>query len=140
MQSSLPVQPDSQPSNPQQMPGTLYGIGVGPGDPELITVKALRQLQKASVVAFPAGLRQQLGTAERTIEPWLREDQTKLPLTFPYVQSPAALETAWAQAAKDVLPYLRQGDVVFACEGDITFYSTLPIWPRAFNSSSQGQR
>jgi len=105
-------------------PGTLYGIGVGPGDSELITVKALKQLQKAPVVAFPAGLNQRSGVAERTISPWLADHQTKLPLHFPYVQDPNQLEAAWDNAARDVWPYLQKGDVVFACEGDITFYST----------------
>jgi len=104
--------------------GTLYGIGVGPGDPELITLKALKQLQKAPIVAFPAGLNQRPGVAERTISPWLSKHQTRLPLHFPYVQDPRQLEAAWDKAASDVWPYLLKGDVVFACEGDITFYST----------------
>ena len=105
-------------------PGTLYGIGVGPGDPELITVKSLKRLQAATVVAFPAGLNSQPGVAERIITPWLSPTQTRLPLTFPYVQEQATLQAAWDSAAQTVWPYLQTGDVVFACEGDISFYST----------------
>ena len=75
--------------------GTLYGLGIGPGDPELITVKALKQLQAAPVVAFPAGLNGRPGVAERTIEPWLSAKQTKLPLHFPYVQNEKELAIAW---------------------------------------------
>jgi len=104
--------------------GTLYGIGVGPGDPELITVKSLKLLKQAPVVAFPAGLRGNPGVAECIIEPWLSASQIRLPLAFPYVQKPEELEVAWQAAAKTVWPYLQQGDVVFACEGDVTFYST----------------
>ncbi len=104
--------------------GTLYGIGVGPGDPELITVKALRQLQAAPVVAFPAGLRGKPGVAERIITPWLSAEQTRLPLDFPYVLDAQQLLTAWQQAAEVVWPYLTQGNVVFACEGDVSFYGT----------------
>lgn len=116
------VQHPSSTSDTSQ--GTLYGISVGPGDPDLITVKALKQLQQAPVVAFPAGLNQQPGVAESTVAPWLSPTQKKLPLIFPYVRDAEQLEAAWSQAAKDVWPYLQQGDVVFACEGDISFYST----------------
>ena len=105
-------------------PGKLYGIGVGPGDPELITVKALNCLRAAPVVAFPAGLNGQPGVAERTVMPWLSEQQQRLPLVFPYVRSPRVLAEAWAAAAQTVWPYLQAGNVVFACEGDISFYST----------------
>lgn len=105
--------------------GTLYGISVGPGDPELITVKGLRSLQKAPVVAFPAGLQDRLGIAQQTIAPWLSPNQLQLALNFPYVQDMAVLTQAWQEASEAVWQYLNQGqDVAFACEGDISFYST----------------
>lgn len=105
--------------------GTLYGIGVGPGDPELITIKSLRRLQAAPVVAFPAGRQGQMGVAQHAIAPWLTPEQTQLPLYFPYVQDIDVLTQAWRQAAQTVWPYLTHGqDVVFASEGDISFYST----------------
>lgn len=107
------------------LPGILYGIGIGPGDPELITVKGLRLLQAAPVVAFPAGVRGQLGMAQRMIAPWVQPHQLQLPLEFPYVQDEVVLTQAWQAAAKAVWPYLAQGqDVVFVSEGDISFYST----------------
>ncbi|MGC1307670.1 MAG: precorrin-2 C(20)-methyltransferase [Phormidesmis sp.] len=105
-------------------PGTLYGIGVGPGDPELITVKALKCLQSAPVIAFPSGRDGNPGTAERIIEPWLLPTQQRLPLHFPYVLNPQQLASAWQQAAVTVWPYLQVGNVVFACEGDVSFYGT----------------
>ncbi|NJL88250.1 MAG: precorrin-2 C(20)-methyltransferase [Leptolyngbyaceae cyanobacterium SM1_1_3] len=106
-------------------PGTLYGLGIGPGDPELLTLKALRYLQSAPVVAFPAGQANQIGVAQRAIAQWLSPQQVQLPLQFPYVQDQAALQSAWQQAANQVWQYLKQGqDVVFASEGDISFYST----------------
>lgn len=105
--------------------GTLYGISVGPGDPELITLKGLRLLKQAHVVAFPAGMRGQPGMAQQAIAEWLHPDQVQLPLTFPYVQDLGALTQAWELAAAQVWHYLRQGqDVAFACEGDVSFYST----------------
>jgi precorrin-2/cobalt-factor-2 C20-methyltransferase len=122
MEDLLRSRPASLPSD--RTLGTLYGLGVGPGDPELITIKALNCLRSAPVVAFPAGLSGQPGVAERIVEPWLLTEQTKLPLHFPYVLDPDQLSAAWLQAAKEVLPYLQTGDVAFACEGDISFYST----------------
>ncbi|MBD2089020.1 precorrin-2 C(20)-methyltransferase [Microcoleus sp. FACHB-1515] len=105
--------------------GTLYGIGAGPGDPELLTVKGLRLLQSVSIVAFPAGMNGQTGVAERSIAPWLKPDQVRLPLVFPYVQNDRELEQAWQAAAEKVWSYLEQGqDVAFVSEGDVSFYST----------------
>ncbi len=105
--------------------GTLYGISVGPGDPELISLKGWRRLQAAPVVAFPAGRGGQPGFAERSIAPWLQAHQIQLPLAFAFVQDPERLQAAWQQAAAQVWPYLQQGhDVAFACEGDVSFYST----------------
>jgi precorrin-2/cobalt-factor-2 C20-methyltransferase len=105
--------------------GTLYGISVGPGDPELITLKGLRLLQQSPVVAFPAGVRGKLGMAQQIVAQWLHTEQTQLALTFPYVQDTDVLMQAWQTAAEQVWDYLKQGqDVVFACEGDVSFYST----------------
>lgn len=105
--------------------GTLYGISVGTGDPELITVKGLRLLQQSPVVAFPAGKSGQLGMAEAIVAPYLRSEQIRLPLDFPYVQDETTLTEAWELAADCVWHHLKQGnDVGFACEGDISFYST----------------
>ncbi|MBE9061790.1 precorrin-2 C(20)-methyltransferase [cf. Phormidesmis sp. LEGE 11477] len=120
--SQPPVPSKRSPTDPPL--GTLYGLGVGPGDPELITVKALSCLRSVPVVAFPAGLRGRPGVAERIIAPWLSPAQTQLPLHFPYVQDLEQLSAAWQQAAEEVWPYLQKGDVAFACEGDISFYST----------------
>lgn len=105
--------------------GTLYGISVGPGDPELLTLKGLRSLQQAPVVAFPAGLQGKPGIAQQIVAQWLRPNQLQLVLTFPYVQDMAVLTQAWQAAAQQVWQYLSQGqDVAFACEGDVSFYST----------------
>ncbi len=112
-------------NNISQSLGKLYGIGVGPGDPELITLKGYNLLQTVPIVAFPAGIGDKPGIAEQIIAPWLKSDQVKLPLTFPYVQDHDLLNQAWQQAAETVWLYLAQGqDVAFVCEGDVSFYST----------------
>ena len=66
--------------------GTLYGISVGTGDPELITVKGLKILQTSQVVAFPAGIQGKLGIAQQIVAPWISSKALQLALTFPYVQ------------------------------------------------------
>jgi precorrin-2/cobalt-factor-2 C20-methyltransferase len=105
--------------------GTLYGISIGPGDPELITLKGLRLLRTADAIAFPAGVNDKPGLAQSIISPWSLSSQKQLPLDFPYVQDSATLIQAWQIAAHTVWSYLAQGqNVAFACEGDISFYST----------------
>jgi precorrin-2/cobalt-factor-2 C20-methyltransferase len=105
--------------------GTLYGIGVGPGDPELITLKGLRLLKSVPVVAFPAGVNGKPGIAQQIVAQWLQPEQVQLALTFPYVQDEAVLTQAWQLAAEKVWQYLKLGEeVAFVTEGDSSFYST----------------
>jgi len=105
--------------------GTLTGISVGPGDPDLITVKALKALETVDVVAFPKGRKGLPGLAQQIIAPRLQPHQRQLPLDFPFVTDPVQLQRAWGQAADQVWQILAQGSHVgFACEGDISFYGT----------------
>jgi len=105
--------------------GTLYGVSVGTGDPELITLKGLKILQKSPVVAFPKGIGNRLGIAQTIIKDYLQPQQKQLPLSFPYTTDEQILSQAWLNAAETIYPYLTQGmDVVFACEGDVSFFST----------------
>ncbi|MBJ7901344.1 MAG: precorrin-2 C(20)-methyltransferase [Cyanobacteria bacterium RI_101] len=105
--------------------GRLYGISVGPGDPELLTLKALRILQTVPVVAYPAGKGDKPGLAESIIQTYLAPEQIRLPLRFPYVFESETLAEAWEAAARETFLYLSQGlDVGFACEGDGGFYGT----------------
>jgi precorrin-2/cobalt-factor-2 C20-methyltransferase len=100
-------------------------VGAGPGDPELITVKGLRILQRSPLVAFPAGRNGKPGIAQQIIAPWLKPEQRTLALDFPYIQDNQALQRAWDVAAAQVFPHLAQGqDVCFVSEGDVSFYST----------------
>ena len=62
--------------------GRLYGVGIGPGDPELLTVKATRVIAAAPVVAFfaKAGRR---GNARAIVDCWLKPSHVELPLFYP---------------------------------------------------------
>jgi precorrin-2/cobalt-factor-2 C20-methyltransferase len=106
------------------MTGKLIGVGVGPGDPELLTFKAARLIREASVLAYTvddAGRSHARNTAAQFI--W--EGQTELPLFFS--MSPRREERLKARrnAAEKVLRTLRNGlDVTFITEGDPLLYST----------------
>ena len=113
------------PNPPLPTPGILTGISVGPGDPELITLKGQRLLETAPVVALPAGVGEKPGIAEQIVAGCLTPESLKLPLSFPYVRDEKTLTRAWEFAAERVWEFLQTGkDVAFVCEGDVSFYST----------------
>ena len=121
--------------------GMLYGVGVGPGDPELITLKALRLLKSAPIVAFPAGTKGRLGIAQGIISQWLSPEQVQLALKFPYTEDRQILAEAWQVASDRVWRYLQQGqDVVFAAEGDVSFYSTFTYLAQTLQQFHPGVR
>ncbi len=110
--------------------GRFYGIGVGPGDPELLTLKAARLLTEVDWVFLPAGSKGEPGFA-RTIIDALALDTTRFrPVTLGMSrQRDADLET-YARAAADILAELRRGySAAWITEGDPLLYSTfLHIW------------
>lgn len=113
-------------------PGRMFGLGVGPGDPELMTVKAVRLLQQSPVVAYLAA-KGKKGNALTIIESYLRPEQTTLPLIYPVTTEklPAHLnyETLvsnfYDESAAEVAAHLDAGrDVAVICEGDPFFYGS----------------
>ncbi len=106
--------------------GTLYGLGVGPGDPELITVKALRILQASPVIAYPENRKGGKGYALEIVERLIAPvDKVMLGLAFPMTKDRAALRSEWEQAEAAVWEHMANGrDVAFVTEGDPMLYST----------------
>jgi precorrin-2/cobalt-factor-2 C20-methyltransferase len=110
----------------KRLQGKFYGIGVGPGDPDLITLKGLKALQNSAVVAFPAGRGGKPGMAEAIAAQFLQPTQGRLPLELPFVQDKLVLRAAWQTAVLKIAQHIRQGqNVSFIAEGDVSFYSTL---------------
>lgn len=103
--------------------GKLYGVGVGPGDPELVTKKAQRILEQADVVAVP-----DKGTGEKTALAIVRdlvEGKQLLYCPAPMVRDRKVLEESYEQAAENICGLLEQGkQVAFITLGDPTIYST----------------
>ncbi len=113
-------------------PGNLYGVGTGPGDPELLTLKAVRILSSCDVVAHFAK-RGNSSNARRTVEPHLRADVTELPLLYPVTtQQPKdsraykdAITAFFDASAAAVRAHLLAGrSVAVLSEGDPLFYGS----------------
>ncbi len=111
--------------------GHLYGVGIGPGDPELMTLKAYRVIQACPVIAHFAARRRH-GNAWSIIEDVVTEHQTVLRLEYPVTTEaiePADYERQIAEfydrSADEVAANLDAGrDVAVVCEGDPFFYGS----------------
>ena len=112
--------------------GRLYGIGLGPGDPELLTVKAVRLIQAAPVVGYfaKAGRR---GNARSIVDQWMTGNAEELPLHYPMTTEHAfdspvyvtVLAAFYEEAVATIGAHLDAGrDVVLLSEGDPLFYGS----------------
>jgi precorrin-2/cobalt-factor-2 C20-methyltransferase len=106
-----------------QLPGQLYGIGVGPGDPELLTLKALRLLRAAPVIAYPAP---ETGPslARGIVAQWLDVGKREIAIRFPMRPGPPPA-AIYDEAASRLATVLDEGDdIAFLCQGDPLFYGS----------------
>lgn len=110
--------------------GRLYGIGVGPGDPELLTVKAVRLIRAAAVVAYPAP-KASASFARAIVAAWLDRGQREIAIRFPMRPGVPSAEI-YNKAASTIAAELDAGrDVAFLCQGDPLFYgSFISLLPR----------
>lgn len=106
------------------MSGTLYGIGVGPGDPELLTLKAYRLLRAAPVLAYPAP-EQGESLARAIAAPHLKGARMEIAIRMPMVSARFPAQEVYDQAAEELGGHLEAGrDVAVLCEGDPFFYGS----------------
>ncbi|WP_368911973.1 precorrin-2 C(20)-methyltransferase [Taklimakanibacter deserti] len=106
------------------MSGTFYGLGVGPGDPELITLKAWRLISQVPVIAYPAANGND-SLARSIAAPFIPEDVIELAIDVPMRRERAPAQEAYDAAAQAIASHLDQGrDVAFLCEGDPLFYGS----------------
>jgi precorrin-2/cobalt-factor-2 C20-methyltransferase len=107
------------------MTGTLFGLGVGPGDPELLTLKAARILQAVPVIAVPVSKVGSESYALNIVSEFLQPEQAVLKLHFPMLKEVAAKRAHRQAAAQAIAAELQAGrDVAFLTEGDPLLYST----------------
>ena len=108
------------------MSGIFYGIGVGPGDPELLTVKAIKAIEKVDVLIAPKTEKKDGSVALTVAKPYLNKDVEIVYQVFPMVKGFAENSTdAWESNKQEILELLRAGkNVAFLTIGDPMFYST----------------
>ena len=96
---------------------TLYGIGLGPGATDLLTVRGKRRLESVDVVYSP-------GRLSRRVAAEYVPDSKLDDLEFPMTTDPDELQAAWKTAAAEVAPNARDADAAFVTLGDPCIYST----------------
>ena len=106
------------------MSGTLYGLGVGPGDPELMTVKAWRLIAGAQVIAYLCANGGD-STALNIAKPFLPDTFTPIAINMPMKVERESAQIAYDNGAERISAALETGcDVMFICEGDPFFYGS----------------
>ena len=108
------------------MPG-LIGIGVGPGDPELLTVKAVKAIQDADIIMCPASKEDRPSIALSVVDSLIdkSKNQEIVKLIFPMTKDKDVLEETWKKNAKIMAETVQSGkNVVYLTVGDPFLYST----------------
>lgn len=104
--------------------GTLHLIGVGPGDPELLTLKAVRVLRRVHVVAYPS-TGDGAAFARDIARSYILPGAELLPVTIPMTIERGPAQAAYDGATDAILAHLAQGrDAAWLCEGDPLFYGS----------------
>ncbi len=105
--------------------GIFFGIGVGPGDPELLTVKASPAIQPAAGRIAPKTEKKDGSVALSIARPYLKPDVEIVYQVFPMVRDFAEDPSAWQENKREILELLREGkNVAFLTLGDPMFFST----------------
>lgn len=105
--------------------GTLYGIGIGPGDPELLTLKAARILRRVAVVFAASSTKNNHSLAENIASVHLAKGVPVELLGFPMTKHQKTLESAWRKNGDRIMEVLKKGkDAAFITLGDPMTYST----------------
>jgi precorrin-2/cobalt-factor-2 C20-methyltransferase len=105
--------------------GSFYGIGVGPGDPDLVTVKAVKIMNRAEVIFTASSAANEYSLARKIAMRYLKLGVELRNLPFPMTEDDALLRAAWRRNAADIAEILRTGqDAAFLTLGDCLTYST----------------
>lgn len=104
--------------------GKLIGVGVGPGDPELLTLKAFRLIQRASVISFLVNS-DNVSQAKMIAAEAVTGEAMEIPLLMPMSKDRTRADKVYDEAAEQIKDQLYNGkNVVFLCEGDPLFFGS----------------
>ncbi len=99
-------------------------VGVGPGDPSLLTIAAVKAIENASLVAYPVSKIGSEGIAKQIVSKFIKGKKC-LPILFPMIVEIDALKDAWEAASIQLIKAVRGGEkVVLLCQGDPSLYAT----------------
>ena len=105
--------------------GRLYGIGIGPGDPKLVTVRAKEILDRVDIVFAPKSSEDGTSCARAIVESVTAEEKAFAELTFPMTKDKSILNRYWGRAAHKIAKEINKGkEVAFVTIGDPFIYST----------------
>ncbi len=122
------------------MRGHLYGIGVGPGDPELLTIKAAKVLGRVDLILAASSTKNDDSLALDIARPHLKQDARVIRLGFPMSRNEGTLQAAWEENARLVLKELELGhDAAFLTLGDPLLYSTFAYLLRTLRTLAPDQ-
>jgi precorrin-2 C(20)-methyltransferase len=119
-----------------QKKGRLFGLGVGPGDPELVTVKAVNCIEQSDVIAYPTATGTK-SNAKASIQPYIKPTHQLLPLTYPVTAGPVADSSAYLpmltrfydETAEEIAGLLNKGkNVSIICAGDPFVFGSYMYW------------
>ncbi len=101
----------------------LYVVGVGPGSPDLLTLRGLDRIKAAEVIFYPVKSKDGESIALKTVEHYIGKGTRKIPIVFPMVKDRDVLESAWREGAERILkePFTK---ACFITIGDPAFYCT----------------
>jgi len=110
------------------MEGKFVGVGVGPGDPELLTVKAVKVLKSANIISIPKAHENKSSLALSIVKDVLKERNSPpeiLELVFPMISDKKELKDIWSENAQIIAQKVKTGKTIaFITLGDPMFFST----------------
>ncbi len=119
--------------------GLLSAVGLGPGDPELLTVKALKILEKADLVLTPKSAAKERSIAREIITGAVGHELNYRDLPYTMTRSKVERERYWDKVAGNVLELVKEGQhVVFTTLGDLSLYSTFQYFRNSWNKLNTG--
>ena len=109
------------------MTGKFYGVGVGPGAPDLSTLRAVKVLQSVDVVCFPRSSAENDSVALKVARQHIAATAELVEIATPMTRDEFVLKNEWRRGAAIIADYLRQGkNVAFITIGDAMLFSTYP--------------